>query len=152
MITVKLTSNKIRSTTIFCELKKTNLIPVTCNRQLSVTTNKRMSDCDEDNSAPDGETAQKLVKEFEHVTNTDEIMAQMFLQDNSWNLSQALNSFFNKKCEKIEQEKAEELAARLEAEEEEDEVEQVRKVVVQVTYMKYSFGIGKFYTFNRKHL
>ena len=96
-----------------------------------------MSDCDEDNSAPDGETAQKLVKEFEHVTNTDEIMAQMFLQDNSWNLSQALNSFFNKKCEKIEQEKAEELAARLEAEEEEDEVEQVRKVVVQVTYMKY---------------
>ena len=60
----------------------------------------------------------------------------MFLQENSWNLSQALNSFFNKKCEKIEQEKAEELAARLEAQEE-DEVEQVRKVVVQVTYMKY---------------
>ena len=38
-----------------------------------------MSDSEDDN-VPDGVTAQKLVKEFENVTNTDEIMAQMYLQ------------------------------------------------------------------------
>ena len=39
-----------------------------------------MSDSEDDNNVPDGATAQKLVKEFENVTNTDEIMAQMYLQ------------------------------------------------------------------------
>ena len=38
-----------------------------------------MSDA-EDDGVPDSLTAQKLCKEFEHITNTDEIMAQMFLQ------------------------------------------------------------------------
>ena len=38
-----------------------------------------MSDT-EDDGVPDNLTAQKLCKEFEHITNTDEIMAQMFLQ------------------------------------------------------------------------
>ena len=38
-----------------------------------------MSDTEE-SSAPDGATAQKLVNEFESVTNTDEIMAQYYLQ------------------------------------------------------------------------
>ena len=38
-----------------------------------------MSDTEEI-SAPDGATAQRLVKEFEAVTNTDEIMAQFYLQ------------------------------------------------------------------------
>lgn len=38
-----------------------------------------MSDADDD-GVPDSLTAQKLCKEFEHITNTDEIMAQMFLQ------------------------------------------------------------------------
>ena len=39
-----------------------------------------MSDSEEDPSVPDAITAQKLCKEFEAVTNTDEIMAQMYLQ------------------------------------------------------------------------
>jgi len=63
----------------------------------------------EDDGVPDSATAQKLVKEFEHITNTDEIMAQMFLQDNAWDLSKALNNFFAKKCEKIEADKVEEI-------------------------------------------
>lgn len=67
-----------------------------------------MSDA-EDDGVPDSLTAQKLCKEFEHITNTDEIMAQMFLQDNAWDLTKALNNFFAKKCEKIEAEKVEEI-------------------------------------------
>jgi len=59
---------------------------------------RTMSDID-DSDTPDGATAQKLVKEFEAITNTDEIMAQMFLQDNKWDLSRALNTFFATKCE-----------------------------------------------------
>jgi hypothetical protein len=43
------------------------------------TTSLTMSDTEEP-SAPDGATAQRLVKEFESVTNTDEILAQYFLQ------------------------------------------------------------------------
>ena len=39
-----------------------------------------MSDSEDDPSVPDATTAQKLCKEFEAVTNTDEIMAQMYLQ------------------------------------------------------------------------
>ena len=58
-------------------------LPVAVNpipsRLLSVTS-VRMSDSEEDPSVPDAATAQKLVKEFEAVTNTDEIMAQMYLQ------------------------------------------------------------------------
>ena len=52
--------------------------PIT-SRLLSLTPVK-MSDSEEDPSVPDAATAQKLVKEFEAVTNTDEIMAQMYLQ------------------------------------------------------------------------
>ena len=43
------------------------------------TSTLAMSDTEEV-SAPDGATAQKLVKEFEAVTNTDEILAQYYLQ------------------------------------------------------------------------
>ena len=39
-----------------------------------------MSDTEEDSCVPDAKTAQSRVKEFENVTNTDEIMAQMYLQ------------------------------------------------------------------------
>ena len=39
-----------------------------------------MSDSDDDSCVPDAKTAQARVKEFESVTNTDEIMAQMYLQ------------------------------------------------------------------------
>ena len=39
-----------------------------------------MSDSEEDSNVPDAKTAQSRVKEFESVTNTDEIMAQMYLQ------------------------------------------------------------------------
>jgi len=66
---------------------------------------------DEESDVPDAVTAQKLVKEFEHVTNTDEIIAQMYLQDNGWKLSSALNSFFEQKCESINEAKAKEIEA-----------------------------------------
>ena len=39
-----------------------------------------MSDSEDDPSVPDAATARKLCSEFEAVTNTDEIMAQMYLQ------------------------------------------------------------------------
>ena len=35
---------------------------------------------DSEGDVPDASTAHKLVKEFENVTNTDEILAQMHLQ------------------------------------------------------------------------
>jgi len=54
---------------------------------------------EEESKAPDGVTAQRLVKEFESVTNTDEILAQFYLQENDWNLTKALNTFFSEKCE-----------------------------------------------------
>ena len=38
-----------------------------------------MSD-DDDGNIPDAATAQKLVKEFEGVTNTNEALAQQYLQ------------------------------------------------------------------------
>lgn len=48
------------------------------SRLFSLSSTK-MSESEEDN-VPDGATAQKLVKEFESITNTDEIMGQMYLQ------------------------------------------------------------------------
>ena len=53
--------------------------PIQQRRTFSLTF-LRMSDSEEDPSVPDALTAQKLCKEFEAVTNTDEIMAQMYLQ------------------------------------------------------------------------
>ena len=58
-------------------MAKTVLYPVI--QRSPYTTPIIMSDTEE-SSAPDGATAQKLVKEFESVTNTDEIMAQYYLQ------------------------------------------------------------------------
>jgi len=63
-----------------------------------------MSSSDE-MSAPDGATAQKLVKEFESVTNTDEILAQFYLQENGWDLSRAVNVYFASKSENTERER-----------------------------------------------
>ena len=40
----------------------------------------RMSSGGEEGEVPDGATARKLIKEFETVTNTDEILAQYQLQ------------------------------------------------------------------------
>ena len=40
----------------------------------------KMSESDDDTNCPDSVTAQNLVKEFENITNTDEIMGQMYLQ------------------------------------------------------------------------
>jgi len=82
--------------------------PIQQRRTFSLTF-LRMSDSEEDTSVPDALTAQKLCKEFEAVTNTDEIMAQMYLQENGWDLRNALNSYFATKCEKLEAEKAEEM-------------------------------------------
>jgi len=57
---------------------------------------------DEDEGLPDAATAKKLIKEFETVTNTDEIMAQYQLQEHGWDLSRALNSFFTAKIDQTE--------------------------------------------------
>jgi len=59
-----------------------------------------MSSSEDDSNVPDAATAQRLVKEFEGITNTDEIFAQFSLQTNEWDLSKALNQFFNEKVEK----------------------------------------------------
>jgi len=59
-------------------------------------------DDEEEEGLPDGATARKLIKEFETVTNTDEIMAQYQLQEHGWDLSLALNTFFAAKCEEAE--------------------------------------------------
>ena len=40
----------------------------------------RMSSGGEESEVPDGATARKMIKEFETVTNTDEILAQYQLQ------------------------------------------------------------------------
>jgi len=61
---------------------------------------------EEEEELPDGATARKLIKEFETVTNTDEIMAQYHLQEHGWDLSRALNTFFAAKCEEAEAETA----------------------------------------------
>jgi len=61
-------------------------------------------DDEEEEGLPDGATARKLIKEFETVTNTDEIMAQYQLQEHGWDLSRALNTFFAVKCEEAEAE------------------------------------------------
>merc|ERR1719376_2018952 len=57
---------------------------------------------DEEEGLPDAATAKRLIKEFETVTNTDEIMAQYQLQEHGWDLSQALNSFFTAKIDQAE--------------------------------------------------
>merc|ERR1719222_1523384 len=59
-------------------------------------------DEDEEEGLPDAATARKLIKEFESVTNTDEIMAQYQLQEHGWDLSRALNSFFTDKITQSE--------------------------------------------------
>lgn len=61
------------------------------------------SDSDSEPNVPDSVTAQKLVKEFENVTNTDEILAQMHLQEHGWDLSKALNTYFAGVCDTAEQ-------------------------------------------------
>ena len=133
----------LRPTLLFSQIvKRTRLRPfrgTQINRYLIFTQQERafalslsrMSDSEDDPSVPDAATAQKLCKEFEAVTNTDEIMGQMYLQvrakthylhviciivnyllfqEHGWDLSKALNSFFAKKCEKIEADKAAEVA------------------------------------------
>jgi len=71
------------------------------NQELLHTSTVIMSESEEV-AAPDGATAQRMVKEFEAVTNTDEILAQYYLQENGWDLSKALNVYFAAKCEKAE--------------------------------------------------
>lgn len=54
--------------------------------------NSEMSDAETD--FPDAATAQKLIHEFEGITNTDEALAQFYLQDHDWDLSRSLNTYF----------------------------------------------------------
>ena len=43
----------------------------------------------------------KIVKEFEDVTNTDEIVARGYVRENGWDLSKALNSYLRPKNEEV---------------------------------------------------
>lgn len=92
------------------------------SRHLSRNSDFIMGDSDSDSGVPDSATAQKLVKEFEHVTNTDEILAQYHLQEHGWDLSKALNTYFAGICAEAEakieaEEAAKEAAARSSKEE-----------------------------------
>ena len=61
--------------------QKRNHLLLQQSRLFSLTLFK-MSESEEDSNIPDGAEAQRLVKEFESITNTDEIMGQMYLQVN----------------------------------------------------------------------
>ncbi|KAG0714100.1 Tyrosyl-DNA phosphodiesterase 2 [Chionoecetes opilio] len=45
---------------------------------------------------------QKLVEQFAELTNTDEALAQFYLQDRDWNLERSVNAFFEAKKEEDE--------------------------------------------------
>jgi len=63
------------------------------------TSAARMSDSEDESNIPDAATAQRLVKEFEGITNSDEAFAQFCLQESKWDLSRALNAFFAEKVD-----------------------------------------------------
>jgi len=63
----------------------------------------------DDENIPDAATAQRLIKEFEGVTNTNEALAQQFLQEHEWNLNQALDTFFTNKVKDQDHEMAQQL-------------------------------------------
>ncbi|RWS02559.1 tyrosyl-DNA phosphodiesterase 2-like protein [Dinothrombium tinctorium] len=52
------------------------------------------SDSDDSNEELDGEKCQKLVEQFVEMTNTDEALAQFFLQERRWDLNHSLNDYF----------------------------------------------------------
>jgi len=72
-----------------------------------------MSD-DDDGNIPDAATAQKLVKEFEGVTNTNEALAQQYLQEDDWDLTRALNRFFTEKIKQQDEELAKQIELQVE--------------------------------------
>ncbi|XP_050714814.1 tyrosyl-DNA phosphodiesterase 2-like [Eriocheir sinensis] len=53
----------------------------------------------EDENIPDVATCQKLVEQFAGLTNTDEALAQFYLQDREWDLERSVNAFFEDKAE-----------------------------------------------------
>lgn len=50
---------------------------------------------------PDAKVAQKLVEQFAEITNTDEALAQFYLQDRHWDLQ--VLQFVNCYCKAYEQ-------------------------------------------------
>ena len=52
-----------------------------------------MSSSEDDSNVPDAATAQRLVKEFEGITNTDEIFAQFSLQVNYASINERIDKF-----------------------------------------------------------
>jgi len=64
----------------------------------------------DNDDVPDVITAKKLVEEFDAITNTNEALAQFYLQENKWELQGALNSFFNEKMKREDARLAEELS------------------------------------------
>eukprot|EP00088_Acartia_fossae_P000344 TRINITY_DN10134_c0_g1_i1.p1 TRINITY_DN10134_c0_g1~~TRINITY_DN10134_c0_g1_i1.p1 ORF type:complete len:349 (+),score=103.23 TRINITY_DN10134_c0_g1_i1:50-1096(+) len=71
----------------------------------------------DDENIPDGETANKLVKEFEGVTDTNSALAQQYLQENGWSLEKSLDVFF---ADKIKDQDAA-MARRLQQETEDNQ-------------------------------
>lgn len=53
-----------------------------------------MSGDDDDVICLDGDSCQKLVEEFVKITDTNEALAQFYLQDREWKLGRSVNDFF----------------------------------------------------------
>lgn len=53
---------------------------------------------------PNDEDCQKLVEQFVACTNTDEALAQFYLQDRNWNVRRSVNDYFNNLQEKFAKE------------------------------------------------
>ena len=52
-----------------------------------------MSD-EEDKDLPSAADCQKRVEQFVEITNTDEALAQFYLQDREWNLESSIQAYF----------------------------------------------------------
>lgn len=100
-------------------------------------------DNDSDDSTPSnlsfeftGENCQKRVDEFVAITETNDALAQMFLQDRKWNVSRSINDYFQelidndeKKKKKLEEENDSETGENDAAEEDKDDVGEVARYV-----------------------
>lgn len=49
---------------------------------------------DDESKIPDRDTCQKLTENFAEITNTNEALAQTFLQDYEWDLQKSISAFY----------------------------------------------------------
>jgi len=88
-----------------------------------------MSDTEPD--FPDAATAQKLVHEFEGITNTDEALAQFYLQDHDWDLSRALNTYFASIIKNDDEGDTEDVVVQDDDDDEDQSKQSAREVIEQ---------------------